>query len=259
MKTKIIAGALATLALPSFALAADTLLAGFTFSQFIGEGVPTTNAESFETTNFIVATYRGATIPNRNLVDGTIVGANGGTGYDIPTIGSWSFANFDINDGVSVKATNFGALNTANSTTVNGTQMHLTDDAGMGLTFGAKNTLWSIQVNDTGAYTNAAGADFSFAAVGIDGTATVEWLFDGAVFATSTIVTGGFNTYSLELDEAFYGNGVIEGRLTSGSIGTVTFDNTQFNGTAIPEPSTYAAFAGVAGLGLAVYRRRRSV
>jgi hypothetical protein len=41
----------------------------------------------------------------------------------------------------------------------------------------------------------------------------------------------------------------------------VTFDDIIVNGTvtAIPEPSTFAAFAGFATLGLAFYRRRRAV
>lgn len=225
-----------TLAAAAPVCAQDTLLAGFTFSQFIGDGIPTVNAETFESTNFIVATYRGDTIPSSNVVDGTIIGQNSGTGFNTPSIASWSFSNFDVEDGVSVTAVGFNALNTANSTTVNGPQMHLTDGAGMGLRFNTLNTLWSIEVKNTSGYVNADTDDFTFAAVGNGGTATVEWLFNGTVFATSTITTGGFNTYAYELPGGFYGNGRITGRLTSGS---VTFDNVQFNG-AIGTPPVFS-------------------
>jgi hypothetical protein len=255
MNKKLIISALAALALPSFALAQDSLLAGFSFSQFLGEGYPAIDGQTGDPVNHIVATYRGNTTPISSQVDGAITGANGFAGYDNAAIGSWSFANFNTSDAIGVRADTFGTLNTQNSDTVNGTDLADTDQAGMMLTFNTQNTLWSIQVNDTAGYTNAEGFDFTFAAVGNGGTATVEWLLDGAVFATSTITSGGFNTYSYELGSSFYGNGVIEGRLTAGS---VSFDNVQFNGSAVPEPSTYAAIAGIAGLGLAVYRRRKA-
>ncbi|MFA6289790.1 MAG: PEP-CTERM sorting domain-containing protein [Opitutaceae bacterium] len=256
MNKKFIVSALAALVLPSFALAQDTTLAGWTFSQFLGAGYPSVDGSSGDPVNSIVATYRGATDPDINQVDGTLTIQSGATGYTDPSIGSWSFASFNTSNGVDVRADTFGALNFQNSVTLDGKDMSLSDSAGMMLTFNTQNTLWSIQVNDTAGYTNASVGDFTFAARGNGGTATVEWLLDGAVFATSLITSDGFNTYSLELDSSFYGSGLIEGRLTSGS---VSFDNAQFNGAAIPEPSSYAALAGVAGLVLAAYRRRRAV
>ena len=48
-------------------------------------------------------------------------------------------------------------------------------------------------------------------------------------------------------------------RLFVGSEGSgVTFDSFVVTTSAIPEPGTYAAFAGLAALGLAAYRRRRA-
>ena len=253
---------LAASVLPVAAVAQTTTLAGWTFSQFLGEGAPSINGETFETTNFVVATYRGSFNPNSNQVDGVIVGANGGTGYTDASFGTWSFSNFDTNNAVDVRADTFGALNTQNSTTLDGKQMHLTDQAGMMLTFNATNTLWTISVADTAGYTNVAGADndFTFAARSTAG-ATVEWLFNGSVFATTTVTAGSsFNTYGIDFTgdaAAFYGNGVIQGRLTSGA---VSFDNGQIGGTvsAVPEPSSFAALAGLAGLGFAASRRRRA-
>ncbi len=255
MNKKFILSALAAVVLPSLAFAQDSLLGGFTFSQFIGEGYPAISGETGDPVSRIVATYRTGTTPNWQVVDGLYVVTNGLPGYDDATIGEWSFANFDTSDAFSVRADTFGGVNFLNATTVDGLNMGVSDQAGMMLTFNAQNTLWSIQINDTAGYTNAAGSDFTFAARGNGGTATVEWLFNSEVFATSTITSDGFNIYSYELDSAFYGNGVIEGRLTSGS---VSFDNVHFNGSAIPEPSTYAALAGLAGLALAASRRRKN-
>lgn len=248
--------ALAALVIPVAASAQDTTLAGWTFSQFLGEGAPSINAETFENTGFIVATYRGDLNPVSAVVDGTVVSLNSGAGYSTPTIGSWSFANFNIDNANDVRADTFGTLNTINSTTLDGKQMHLTDSAGMMLTFRSTGTLWDIQVNNTAGYTNAAANDFTFAARGNDGAATVEWVFNNVVFATTNVSAGNFSVYSAELPSQFYGNGLIQGRLVTGK---VSFDNVQVNGSlaAIPEPSSFAALAGLAGLGFAAARRRR--
>jgi len=257
MKNNIIKASLVALALPALASAADTTLAGWTFSQFLGEGAPSIDAEGFTGTNHIVATYRGAFQPDNNVVDGSVVIQNGTAGYSTATFGDWSFANFDTTNASDVRADTAGSLNNENSVTLDGVNMSLNDAAGMGLSFGLKNTKWSLTVNTTG-FTNADTSDFTFAANGVGGAATVEWLVNNTVIGTSSITTGGFATYSLDLPANFYAAGILEGRLTSGSVGTVTFDNVQVNGAAIPEPSTYAALAGAFGLALAVYRRRKA-
>jgi hypothetical protein len=221
--------------------AQDTLLAGFSFSQFLGEGYPAIDGQTGDPVDHIVATYRGDTVPLTEVVDGAYIGNNGLPGYDDDAIGSWSFANFDYSNAVGVRADTFGAVNRANSTTVNGIDMAITDQASMLLTFNTLNTAWSIQVNDTLGYVNAAGADFTFAARGNGGTAIVEWLFNGSVFATSTITADGFNTYSYELPGGFYETGRIRGRLISGS---VSFDNVHFNGAPGQPPSLTQQPAG---------------
>ncbi len=250
------AALLIPLAVSAAPIAQDTTLAGWTFSQFLGEGAPSIDAENFTNTEYIVATYRGDINPLSSTVDGTVVSQSGGTGYATPTIGSWSFTAFDINNADDVRADTFGTLNTINSTTLDGKQMHLTDSAGMMLTFRKAATLWDIQVNNTAGYTNAGVSDLTFAARGNDGAATVEWVFNNVVFATTNVTAGSFNVYSAELPSQFYGNGQIQGRLVSGK---VSFDNVQINGSlaAIPEPSSFAALAGLAGLGFAAARRRR--
>ena len=207
--------------------AQDTTLAGWTFSQFLGEGAPAINAETGIDTNFITATYRGLNEPDRNQVDGSIVGQSSGAGYSNTAIGNWSFANFNATNAFDVRADTNEGPQRENSTTRDGLDMALTDNAGMGLTFNLGNTLWSISVTDTRGYANASGSDFTYAARGNGGTATVEWLFNGSVFSTQTIPAGSFSIYADELNPDFYGSGVIQGRVVSGS---VTFDNVQFNG-----------------------------
>jgi hypothetical protein len=259
MKNNIIKASLVALVLPALASAADTTLAGWTFSQFLGEGAPSIDGDTGNSTDHIVAVYRGSFQPDNNVVDGTIVVNNGVAGYATATYGDWSFSNFSISNATDVRADTVGGLNNENSVTLDGVNMSLNDAGGMGLSFGLKNTKWSLTVDTTG-FTNAATSDFTFAANGVGGAATVEWLVNNTVIGTSSIATGGFATYSLDLPANFSAAGILEGRLTSGSVGTVTFDNVQVNGAAaaIPEPSTYAALAGAFGLALAVYRRRKA-
>ncbi|MFA6289791.1 MAG: immunoglobulin domain-containing protein [Opitutaceae bacterium] len=207
--------------------AQDTTLAGWTFSQFLGAGYPSVDGSTGDPVSSIVATYSGSTEPNINDVDGTLVIQTGASGYTDAAIGSWSFANFDTSNAFDVRADTFGALSFQNSVTADGLDMALSDSAGMLLTFNLTNARWSISITGTTGYANAAGSDFTYAARGNGGAATIQWLFNGEVFATQTIAAGSFVTYAHELDPDFYSSGVIEGRLVSGS---VSFDNVQFNG-----------------------------
>lgn len=266
MNTKIFSVALLALAVPA-AAQAQTTLAGWSFSQFIGEGYPSVDGSTGDPTNFIAATYRGSFVPASNEVDGYIVAQNGGTGFVDTTFGSWSFANFNTSNAVDVRADSLGSLNTVNSTTLDNKQMHLTDAGGsMVLGFNALNTLWTITVGDTTGFTNVAGAnnDLTFAATSNSG-ATIEWLYNGSVFATTVVPAynpslGGvpYEAYGVDFTgngAGFYSTGVIEGRLTAGA---VKFDNVQINGTAIPEASSFGALAGLVGLVFAGSRRRRA-
>lgn len=243
------------------AASAQTTLAGWTFSQFLGEGYPSISGETGEPVSYIAATYRGAFNPDSNVVDGTLVGSAAGPGYNDPVFGAWDFSNFENSGGVEVRADTLQALNFANSLTLDGKNMALTDTQGTALTFALTNTLWSISTSTTG-FTNVDGAnnDFTFAARSAAG-ATVEWLYNGSVFATTNVAANSnFGVYGFDFagDGAdFYSTGTFEGRVTSG---VVSFDNVQVNGQAvvIPEPSSFAALAGLVGLGFAASRRRRA-
>lgn len=188
----------AALAISSNALATDTTLAGWTFSQFLSEGFPAVDGDTGEAVSFIAATYRGSFDPVSSVVDGTVTSTAEAPGFKDTTIGSWSFSNFDFNNAVDVRSDTFGTLNTTNSTTLDGKNMHLTDSAGMMLTFNLKNTLWRITA-DTAGFENASVADFTYAARGNGGVATVEWLVNGSVFSTQNIAVNSFAVYTAEL------------------------------------------------------------
>ena len=122
----------------------------------------------------------------------------------------------------------------------------------------------SIRLDLTG-YTDFAPAanggvpNFSFAASS-QNASTITWLINGSQFAQTSLSAGelsSFIAYSVDLPETFYGSeGTLTARFSSGSL--IILDNMQANGlvSAIPEPSSFAAIAGLLGLGFGVARRR---
>ncbi len=77
--------------------------------------------------------------------------------------------------------------------------------------------------------------------------------------STAGPFTADYSKSFSQLTNLFFLNGT-NSRLFFGSeTSGVTFDSFILTTSAIPEPSTYAAFAGLAALGLAAYRRRRTI
>jgi hypothetical protein len=258
MKHLVIA-ALAVAA-PAAAFAQDTLIAGWTFSQFLGAGLPSIDGENFTNTPSVVATYRGSAVPNFSAVSGVYNGDNSLPGYSDPAFGTWSWNNFSIDTAGEVNVFSFGASYNTNSITPDGLNMGSSDSRGIQLEFLKKNTEWSITVPGVTGYTNATGSDFTYSAFGVGGAATVEWLINGTPFVSQAIGAGSYATFSHDLPAAFYTGGQLTGRVTAGSAGGVRFDNVQIAGvaSAIPEPSAFAAIAGLVGLVAVSVRRRKS-
>lgn len=229
---------------PAFCLRAqDHLIAGFGFSQFLGEGYPAISGSDFAPVSSIDATYSGTTLPDLNLIDGVYVGNNGIEGY-VSGIATWSFANFDISNAVDVRADTFGALNFANSTTVHtpqviGVDLALGDTAGMMLTFQVPGVRWDITLSTLGYSATATAPNLSFAARAPAAAVVVDWYLDGAAapFASTPVAAGSaFNTYVVDLPPAFYGKASVALQGSLRSAGVVSFDNVQINGSLARSP-----------------------
>lgn len=250
----------------SSAFATDSLIAGFNFGQFIGPGYPSTDPDTGAATGFIGANFQGNNQPAQ--ADSGIYRVNNGlSGSYNPGYATWYWdgsnnsGTFNFAGGNDVVVYEKYSLNSVNQLTVNGYNMTGADLNFAGLSFAITNQKWSIALNTTGFTDTATANNFSFAAFGTGGTAIVEWFLNGSntAFTTTNIAAGtDYTAYAVDLPGSFYGQSAVtlEGRLTQG---VVTFDNVMINGaTAIPEPSSFAAIAGVFGLGFAAYRRRRS-
>jgi hypothetical protein len=115
----------------------------------------------------------------------------------------------------------------------------------------------SIGTATPGAFTAQANANSAAGNWNIPNT-TASSLFEAANVGTSGAATG----------EIFYfpGNDNVGGNPTAdiqGSHGLASYFTLNGNGeitfTVVPEPSTYAALIGIAALGYALLRRRRSI
>lgn len=91
-------------------------------------------------------------------------------------------------------------------------------------------------------------------------TSGIQWTVIGDGFSQTIESTS--STFSTETLNAIFANEanavtslILRGTLTGS--GTSNIDNIQINATVVPEPSTYAAMAGVAVLGFVALRRRR--
>lgn len=119
-----------------------------------------------------------------------------------------------------------------------------------GIGFTAVNTATADNTDVTLRLTWDAGAQTLAAAYSLDGTSFTS-------VATFLPLTQWDNTGGGNVSNGFnfevFGNSNIAGAISAGS---VYADN--FAVSAIPEPSTYAAFAGLGALGLAFWRRRQA-
>jgi hypothetical protein len=251
------------LALPTLA-SAQSLISGYNFGQFLGDGGPALNAITFDPAGSIGSNFRLATFAPSSSSGNNVTGAgdysNGfGRIYWNGTNGSTlsDYAGAATNLFVS----NVGA-NSVNSATVQNYASNFAlqgDEVGLALTVSA-NTISFVQ--NTAGYVDftptASVKNLSFAASSAGG-ATINWSLLGSGFtATTTVASGGnFALYSVDLPAEFYG--VTAAQLSAAFTGTATIDNVQFNATAIPEPGTYAAILGALTLGVVAIRRRKVV
>lgn len=255
MKTKLLL--LLGLSATVSASAQDTLIAGWDFGQFAFDGFAVTNPQTLEIVSSIDADYSGATglasTQPHEVGTGTPFSAGRG-------VFSWLQADAD-NQSV------FGSSNgstTVNTTTVSfpGTELSnlASDPSGQALNFfNAGGLSFTVTVDLSGYSAPATAFPLAFAGYA-EGATSISWSFNGTPSGLTTVLPGDstYSAYNVALPGSYYGSVVtIVGTITGSDV--MALDNFQVNGQAIPEPSTCAAVAGVAGLGMFLVRRRSRV
>lgn len=247
-KSLVISSAVVALA---GSMSAQTFIAGWGFEVFDGAGSPTTidfstvssqdsfyssfdpNGVGSEASAYGTASWAGATeVFSGNLALNTSTGS--------ATIGST--ASKGIIDFENPTSSFTAAGNFAMGFTASGATMSFAVDA---LTFGSFED-WTISFagqGGTGSVLVEFDAGSGFETVGNAVFGTSEQLFS----YDSTAYTGS----DISQDVVF--------RLTSTvTSGNLIFDNVQVGGTAVPEPSAFAAIAGALALAFVGNRRRRA-
>ncbi|MDF3058720.1 MAG: hypothetical protein K0R17_2935 [Rariglobus sp.] len=263
MKTKLLL--LSALALPVAASAQIHLVSGWDFGQFTFEGLATTHPDADPLASGIPANFSSIGANNPTSTHNGVNPVSAGTG----TI-NWSMD--DATAEIVFAASGTRTINTsmADSSVFDGSFMSNTnsDPNNLGLGFTAfQGHSFSLTSNMSGyadfnSVDYSGAANFSFAAAS-EGAVTIEWFLGSDQIGETTLTAGNlstFSTYTLDLPTSFYGSSSTLTAVVATGNATFTIDNVQINGvvSAVPEPSTYAALAGAAGLALAVYRRRRS-
>ena len=160
---------------------------------------------------------------------------------------------------------NFAAVGTGNSAAnfagvspvgYNGTNMHIRSDGSDG-TYGSAGAVVGTTYLMLAKYSSTQTDAWMFTLAGYD-----TWVAGGAT--EGTLSANAFNT-GMRLNDASFTGGLLIGGYAYNAPIIATIDEIRFGSTVndvttspIPEPSTFAAFAGLAALGLAASRRRRA-
>jgi hypothetical protein len=253
MKNKLITF-LAIATAPLMAKADISLVAGWDFGAFVLDGYAYTDPNFGSFASSIGANF--SSIGGFNPVTAPVSTGTGTISW-LPT------------DAENEFVTTLPGSNSVNTVMAvyPGTEMSNSNSDPRGLALGFtrfSGKSFDITVNMTGfADYNPADfggfANFSFAAAS-EGNISIDWSLDGNSIGTSNLAAGNlstFNQYTVDLPAAFYDAESTLRGVVNGS-NTFAIDNVQFNGTVVPEPSTYAAIFGVIALGFAAYRRRKN-
>jgi hypothetical protein len=106
---------------------------------------------------------------------------------------------------------------------------------------------------------NVSGGEFGFGSATGDDTFTLSfsgtnWKFLSLSYATAPTEGGTFTVTTVDLGES---DGVALANYDFTPAAGASYDNFAITGTAVPEPSAFAAIAGVLAIGFAALRRRR--
>ena len=184
------------------------------------------------------------------------------TGYNggiTSTIVGWTNQTPAYGDVSAVTSSFTSGLTGSNAIWLDGTISQLTAAT---FTTGATYTLTIDVGNPAGVTTNVNGFQFGFRNAANTGFITGT----GQQFINSTtinsIADGTFQAFSVAYTAVVgdNGNSIRIGMtdFTGGGSATYRMDNVRLSASAIPEPSTFSALAGLGVLSLAVTRRRRT-
>lgn len=269
MKTKTCKLIAALLAGSAASLGAQQAIVGWDFSQFSQDGFSSTDGVNL--TGQVNANYStGASDPffgaahNNGLGTMYYDGTNGSTALSLNP------ADVQPNGGGDVGNFGYTALGTSGQITTLGTQgQSQTTARALGFNSGANGDSFTFEVDITGFADFQTATDWQFSFVGYnasdsDNASSIAWEYstDGSSFNAATTSNLTQNEARIDLDVSSLSGGALDGQsgfFLRGTLGGVTDGLTYVDNvgvSAVPEPSAFAAIAGVLALGFAATRRR---
>lgn len=272
MKTKTYKLIAALLAGSAASLSAQQAIVGWDFSQFSQDGFSSTDGTTLNgqvnanySTNENVETAYGAAFGNGL---GTLYydGSNGSTALGLNP------SDVEPDGQRDVGIFGFTSLGDAGEIGSLGDQgQQFTNAKALGFNSGANGDSFTFGVDISGFGAFQSATDWNFAFVGFnssdsDNSSSIqwEWSADGNTFNAGTTSNLTQNLARFDLDVSSLSGGALDGEsqfFLRGTLDGVTdgrtfIDNVGVSGSAVPEPSAFAAIAGALALGFAATRRR---
>ncbi|MGJ8651934.1 MAG: PEP-CTERM sorting domain-containing protein [Opitutaceae bacterium] len=242
----------AALAVSSTSLSAQSMLAGWDFSSYAFDGF--SSVDGVTLVGSVDANYAGGVA---NFSGGAAVGTlyyDGQFGSSAFDLGASQITPQGVGD---TAVNNLGYLGTLGSRTALSGQGQAYN-SGRALGFDT-NGAYVFALNLGGSYDMSS---FTYAAYNSNDASSAiawEWSTDGSSYIEleADVIGISSTAYSVDLSAI---DGVtqlyVRGTLSDLSSNLSYIDNVSFNGTAVPEPSTYAMIFGFVALGFTAYRRR---
>jgi hypothetical protein len=245
---------------------AQSLFAGWDFSQFSGSGFNSTNGTDFTGEGNVQANYSDFLSPSPDIAassfgsiyyngtNGSSNAANGSFADISPFTGSLNSVSNQTSDGNPFNdSSSYAVLGDSGQTFTN--DLLLAVDGNFAIVF---------EANVFGQGVGANTWQLNFAAQDTTNASTIGWgvSADGANYTSlglTSSLTGADSGFSVIAGSAFDGEDQVFFRGTFAGVDTrALIDNVGIGGTIVPEPSTYAVIFGSLALTIAVYRRRRA-
>jgi len=244
----------AVLVVSSASLSAQDMIAGWDFSSYAFDGFSSVDGATL--VGEVDANYTGGVA---NFTGGAVIGTlyyDGQFGSSAFNLGTSEITPQGVGD---TSVSNLGYLGTLGSRAALGSQGQA-NTSGRALGFDV-NGAYVFELNLGGAFDMSSFTYAGYNSNDASSTITWEWSTNGSAYSAleGDLLGTSATAYSVDLSaidgvSTLYVRGTLSGLDNNLSY----IDNVAFNGSAVPEPATYAMIFGFVALGFAASRRRKA-
>lgn len=244
---------------------AQTLFAGWDFSQFSGSGFNSTDGSTFTGEGNVQANYSDFLSPSPDVnassfgsiyyngSNGSFDGANGFSSVVSPFSGNLNSASNQTSDGNPFNDPgSYSFLSNSGQPFTNNLSLAIDGDFAI-----------VVEANVFGQGTGANGWQLTFAALDTTDASSIDWEVstDGVNYnelGITSNLTGTDSAFTVNAGNIYNGEDQLFFRGNFSNVDSrALIDNVGVSGSIVPEPSTYAVIFGLCALTFAIYRRKK--